>query len=90
MKKYLLILLFIPLMSIGQPPPPPPTAKVVENDEYQIITKKRYSTVLDEELTKRYGGVKTYKDIVITETLGYFYPKGLTDNNWGIIFIFSN
>ena len=35
------------------------------------ITQRRDSTILDKELTKRYGGVETYKDIVITDTLGF-------------------
>ena len=31
--------------------------------------------LLDEELTKRYGGVETYKDIVIVDTLGFVSVK---------------
>jgi len=40
----------------------------VEIDSF-IITQRRDSSVLDKELTKRYGGVKTYKDIVIIDTI---------------------
>ena len=29
----------------------------------------------DKEMTKRYGGVKTYKDIVIVDTLGFVSVK---------------
>jgi len=42
--------------------------KFVEIDSF-IITQRRDSSVLDKELTKRYGGVKTYKDIVIIDTI---------------------
>ena len=35
----------------------------------------RDPSVLDRELTKRYGGVKTYKDIVIVDTLGFVSVK---------------
>ncbi len=34
------------------------------------LTQRRDSSVVDEELTKRYGGVETFKDIVIIDTLG--------------------
>ena len=44
--------------------------KFVEQDSF-TITQRRDSSVLDRELTKRYGGVKTYKDIVIVDTLGF-------------------
>ena len=43
--------------------------KFVEIDSF-TITQRRDSSVLDKEMTKRYGGVKTYKDIVIVDTLG--------------------
>ncbi|GAB1855518.1 hypothetical protein MHTCC0001_03520 [Flavobacteriaceae bacterium MHTCC 0001] len=35
------------------------------------LTQRRDSSVVDEELTARYGGVETFKDIVIIDTLGY-------------------
>ncbi len=35
------------------------------------LTQRRDSTVIDEELTRRYGGVTTTKEISITDTLGY-------------------
>ncbi|MGC6430636.1 MAG: hypothetical protein ACON5F_06325 [Jejuia sp.] len=35
------------------------------------LTQRRDSSVVDEELTKRYGGVETFKDIVIIDTLGF-------------------
>lgn len=34
------------------------------------LTQRRDSSVVDEELTRRYGGVETFKDIVIIDTLG--------------------
>ncbi len=39
------------------------------------ITQRRDSTILDEEATKRYGGVETYKDIIIVDTLDYVSVK---------------
>ncbi|WP_299274192.1 hypothetical protein [uncultured Psychroserpens sp.] len=36
-----------------------------------IITQRRDSTVIDEELTARFGGVETTKDIVIIDTLDF-------------------
>ncbi len=33
------------------------------------ITQRRDSTIIDEELTRRFGGVETTRDIVITDTL---------------------
>lgn len=35
------------------------------------LTQRRDSSVIDEELTRRYGGVETFKDIVIIDTLGF-------------------
>ncbi|MEW4924569.1 hypothetical protein [Algibacter sp. 2305UL17-15] len=35
------------------------------------LTQRRDSSVVDKELTKRYGGVETFKDIVIIDTLGF-------------------
>ena len=48
--------------------------KFVEIDSF-TITQRRDSSVLDKEMTKRYGGVKTYKDIVIVDTLVLVYVK---------------
>lgn len=39
------------------------------------ITQRRDSSIVDAELTKRYGGVTTYKDIVIVDTLGFVSIK---------------
>ena len=39
------------------------------------ITQRRDSSILDEELTRRYGGVETYKEIVIIDTLGFVSVK---------------
>jgi len=39
------------------------------------ITQRRDSTVLDAEATRRFGGVETFKEIVITDTLGYVSVK---------------
>lgn len=39
------------------------------------ITQRRDSTVIDEELTKRFGGVETTKDIVVIDTLGFVPVK---------------
>ena len=48
--------------------------KFVEIDSF-TITQRRDSSILDKEMTKRYGGVKTYKDIVIVDTLGFVSVK---------------
>ena len=48
--------------------------KFVEIDSF-TITQRRDSRVLDKEMTKRYGGVKTYKDIIIVDTLGFVSVK---------------
>jgi hypothetical protein len=39
------------------------------------ITQRRDTTVLDVELTKRYGGVETFKSIYLIDTLGYVPVK---------------
>ncbi|TJY34143.1 hypothetical protein E5167_11890 [Pontimicrobium aquaticum] len=39
------------------------------------ITERRDSSVVDEELTRRFGGVETRKDIVVIDTLGYVSVK---------------
>ena len=44
-------------------------------DSSFTITQRRDSSVLDKEMTKRYGGVKTYKDIIIVDTLGFVSVK---------------
>jgi hypothetical protein len=44
--------------------------KFIEVDSF-TLTQRRDSSIIDKELTKRYGGVKTYKDIVIVDTLGF-------------------
>ena len=54
--------------------------KFVEVDSF-TITQRRDSSILDKEMTKRYGGVKTYKDIVIVDTLGFVSVK---DSLFGI------
>ena len=43
--------------------------KFIDTAEF-TLTQRRDSSVVDEELTKRYGGVETFKDIVIIDTLG--------------------
>lgn len=48
--------------------------KFIEVDSF-TITQRRDSSVIDKEMTKRYGGVKTYKDIVIVDTLGFVSVK---------------
>ncbi|MEL0456243.1 hypothetical protein WJN01_08405 [Flavobacteriaceae bacterium SZ-1-7] len=47
--------------------------KFIDTAEF-TITQRRDSSVIDEVLTKRYG-VDTFKDIVITDTLGYVSVK---------------
>ena len=48
--------------------------KFVEKDSF-TITQRRDSSIIDRMLTKRYGGVKTYKDIIIVDTLGFVSVK---------------
>ena len=48
--------------------------KFIDTAEF-TITQRRDSSVIDEELTKRYGGVTTYKDIVIIDTLDHVSVK---------------
>lgn len=45
------------------------------------ITQRRDSTILDVEATRRFGGVETFKEIVIIDTLGYVPVK---DSLFGI------
>ncbi len=42
----------------------------IENEKFTLI-QRRDSSIVDEELTKRYGGVTTYKEIIIIDTLGF-------------------
>ncbi|PWK17143.1 hypothetical protein [Xanthomarina spongicola] len=44
--------------------------KFLDTAQY-TITQRRDSTIIDEELTKRYGGVETTKEITIIDTLGF-------------------
>ncbi|WP_298894794.1 hypothetical protein [uncultured Psychroserpens sp.] len=44
--------------------------KFVDTAQF-TITQRRDSTILDEELTRRFGGVETYKDIVLIDTLDF-------------------
>jgi len=39
------------------------------------ITQRRDSSIVDAELTRRYGGVTTYKDIIVIDTLGFVPVK---------------
>lgn len=48
--------------------------KFLDTAEF-TITQRRDSSIIDEELTKRYGGVETYKDIVLVDTLGFVSVK---------------
>ena len=43
--------------------------KFIDTAEFTII-QRRDSSIVDAELTARYGGVETYKDIVIIDTIG--------------------
>lgn len=47
--------------------------KFVDTAEF-TITQRRDSSIIDQEMTKRYG-VDTFKDIVIIDTLGYVSVK---------------
>ncbi len=44
--------------------------KFIETGKYTIV-QRRDTSVVDKELTRRYGGVTTYRDDVITDTIGY-------------------
>ncbi|WP_159023197.1 hypothetical protein [Formosa sp. L2A11] len=48
--------------------------KFIDTAKY-TITQRRDSTIIDEEMTKRYGGVETTKDIIIIDTLGFVSVK---------------
>ncbi len=48
--------------------------KFIDTAKY-TITQRRDSTVLDEEATRRFGGVETMKEITIIDTLGFVSVK---------------
>lgn len=48
--------------------------KFVDTAQF-TITQRRDTTVIDEELTKRFGGVETTKSIVLVDTLGFVPVK---------------
>lgn len=48
--------------------------KFIDTAKY-TITERRVETVLDEEATRRFGGVETMKDITVIDTLGYVSVK---------------
>ncbi|UKM64120.1 hypothetical protein GSB9_00667 [Flavobacteriaceae bacterium GSB9] len=55
--------------------------KFVDTAEF-TITQRRDSSIIDEEMTRRYG-VDTYKDIVIIDTLGFVPVKDSLFGNTG-------
>lgn len=66
--------------------------KFIETDSF-TITQRKDSSILDIEMTKRYGGVKTYKDIVIIDTLGFVGVKDSlfgSDNRYSQMFYVPN
>ncbi|MBT8309493.1 MAG: hypothetical protein HKO72_10180, partial [Flavobacteriaceae bacterium] len=44
--------------------------KFIDTAEF-TITQRRDSSIVDEELTRRYGGVTTFKEITVIDTLGF-------------------
>ena len=46
----------------------------IENGKF-TITQRRDTTVVDEELTERYGGVEMTRSIILIDTLGYVSVK---------------
>ena len=48
--------------------------RFVDTAQY-TITQRRDTTVIDEELTRRYGGVETTRTYVVIDTLGYVSVK---------------
>jgi hypothetical protein len=48
--------------------------KFIDTAEF-TITQRRDSSIVDAELTKRYGGVTTYKEITVIDTLGFASVK---------------
>ena len=54
--------------------------KFIDTAEF-TITQRRDTTVIDEELTKRYGGVETTKSIYLIDTLG---TRSVKDSLFGV------
>lgn len=48
--------------------------KFIDTAEF-TITQRKDSSVLDVEMTKRFGGVESFKDIVVIDTLGFVPVK---------------
>lgn len=48
--------------------------KFIDTAEF-TITQRRDTSVLDEEATRRFGGVETFKDIVVIDTLDFVSVK---------------
>ncbi|MBO6606294.1 MAG: hypothetical protein JJ905_07610 [Psychroserpens sp.] len=48
--------------------------KFIDTAEF-TITQRKDSTIIDEELTRRFGGVETTRDIVVIDTLGFVPVK---------------
>jgi hypothetical protein len=48
--------------------------KFIDTAEY-TITQRKDSSILDIEQTKRFGGVETFKDIIVIDTLGFVPVK---------------
>ncbi len=48
--------------------------KFIDTAEF-TITQRRDSSIIDKELTRRYGGVTTYRDIIVIDTLGFVPVK---------------
>lgn len=48
--------------------------KFIDTAKY-TITQRRDTLVLDEEMTKRYGGVETMKELTLVDTLGFVPVK---------------
>ena len=66
------------------PPPPPPSSIAKVSSDFKVIIREFNKVVIDSVLTKRYGGVKTYKDVSVKDTIGYFYKNGLTNKNYKV------
>jgi hypothetical protein len=48
--------------------------KFIDTAEF-TITQRRDSSILDKEMTRRFGGVETFKDIIIIDTLAFVPVK---------------
>ena len=48
--------------------------KFIDTAQY-TITQRRDTSVVDKELTRRYGGVTTYKTLILVDTLGFVPVK---------------